>query len=558
MGDNRTRRSAIAALCVFAAAAVFSCAFLQRGPARVLEIAPDEGGEPLAVSASFVSPEDKVPGFFKKALADSGVLALQVLVRNDGPRPLLVHDPNGMRLGPGFAGIRLVCGADTFAPLHPGEVSAILKGAGRTAGYRKPGVLGIAGSFLIPPYGVYTLYQEASIGRFYRPLVSRSLFPALPSGMLAPVRLDPGTERKGWLYFDAPSAASGRNCELLITACLALDGFPIVPGYDFAFSRRQGEAGGGGDDSEAANPAAGEYLFSLVRENKRSGLFCISAGALIDDPPTPAVRIGTVAAKEASIADAARRGERAVLGVNFTSKSRALEIRCGAEPSIRDDHSFSRAIKRIFPAEGGTCVVTETGYGYFIDGNLRSGVYGGKLTRGFDDAVLIGERLLVFARDKGLLAFDVSSRPRFAVVEKRDLRRGTRHVVGMMDDALVLLCRGRRLLGDTLVVCDPAAAAEIGRGALAGRVVLAWTAQSSVVLQLEDGTVLRVAPAPLGKLRIEEAGWLPFAARALLALPGGFVAVAADGRMAAGEVYAFRPGARGAIPVSVPIRPPGD
>ncbi len=539
MRDRRARIVVIATLCAVAAAAA-SCALFEKRPPRVLEPAPGTAGGALDAAAAFVSPEDKVPGFFKKTLDACGVLAVQVVVRNGGGAPLLVHTSNGMELGAGFAGARLVCGGDTLNPLHPGEVTAILAGARRTKGYRHPGSFEMVASPIIPPVGLYMIYKEASVGRFYRPLFNRSFYPALRGGCLGAVRLEPGEERRGWLYFESPPGGRREACELLLGACVPLAVPDTIEGYEFEFSREEG-------------PSAGGYLFALVREGKRSGLMRVSVKSLLDDPEALPERVAGVAAKAAAIADVSSLGERTVVALNFTSTSRAIVLGGGASPGESGGRAFSRAIKRVFPVADGTCVVTENGFAHFFDEETREGVPGTKLTRGFDEVALDRGRLFVFTRDKGLMVFDVAEGSRFSLVEKRNLSRGDRSVSGALGGSLALVSRGASLAGDTLSFFDLDGKAESRRGALAGRVVRASTSGSSVVLQLEDGTVLRLAAGPLGSFRIVEAGWLPFGARALKALDEAFIAVGAAGEIASGKIAAYRPGSRGAIETSVRV-----
>ena len=557
----RARRAVLASLCGLAASASFSCAlFGKRAAPRVLEAPPASSGGMISVAARFVAPDDKVPGFFKTTLAEKGILAVQAVLRNDGPSPLVVHASNGMDIGPEFAGVRLVRGADTLPPLHPGAVSAVIMGARRSSGYRHPGALEIVASPILPPFGVYTLYKEASVGRFYRPLFSRSLHPPLGSGLLAPIRLEPGEERRGWLYFEAPPGGAVGDCEMIVAACAPIEAPEAIDGYEFEFSREEERAGAdetGAGGTSAGGPGGergdGGFLLSLIREGKRSGLYFTEVRALLDDPKARPSRVADVTAKSAEIADVSRRGDRAAVALNFTSKSRTIVFDCGAGPAPVYERALSRGIARVFSVEDGTCAVTENGFGHFFGEGTREGVPGTKLARGFGDAALSGGRLFVFTEEKGLLLFEAGPRSRFAPAGKAAPGRGRREVAGALGGSLVLLCRGVPLAGDTLVFFDPSTMAEVRRGALAGRALRASTAGSSVVLQLEDGTILRIAAGPLGSFRIIEAGWLPFAARALEATPDSFVAVGPDGSFASGRIAAYRPGPACAVEVSARV-----
>lgn len=554
----RIARATLAACAL--ALALSSCRLLQeRARPTVLEPRAESPAAALAASARFVRPDDKVPGFFKTALADSGFAAVQVVLRNTGGEELWVHSANGMDLGPGFAGIRLVCGSDTLEPAHPAEVATALMGAKRAQRFRKPSALGVIMTPMVPPLGVYTIYEEVATGRFYRPLFGKSLYPALQSGLFEPIRLAPGEERRGWLYFAAAPSRRDSACALLVTACAPPAGSRgRLPGYDFLFSRPALERGGSLAGSPGARAVEGdEYLFSLAVEGKSSVLQRWRIDDLARDPMPAPERVTVFSTKSASLADAEQAGERGAVGVNFKSKSRAIRLAGAEAPAIVAERSFARSLRRVFVLDrrdAAIVAVTENGSAFVFGPGSRAAGNGTSLARGFDDGVFVGDTLFAFSRERGLdLHVAVPGSADLAFAARYAAPRGSRIVAGASEGALVVLHRGRRIAPDTLVYFHPAARNEMRRASLPGRVLRLSCGASSVVLQLEDGTLLRVSAGPLGSVRVDEAGHLPFKADALQALPDGFVAVGPDGSLARGAIGAYRPGRSGAYETALRV-----
>lgn len=558
MGGRRAAPLARAALalCLVAAASP-SCRLLQeRAHPAVLEARAESPSAAVTANARFVRPDDKVPGFFKTSLADSGYAAVQVVLRNAGGDELWIHSANGMELGPGFAGIRLVCGADTLEPAHPAEVASALMGAKKAQRFRKPGALGFAMSPMLPPLGVFTIYEEVVSGRFYRPLFGKSLYPALQSGLFEPIRLPPGEERRGWLYFAVAPSRRDTAWALLVTACVP----PAAPrsklaGYDFLFSRPSLARGGSLAGSPGAVATSGEeYLYALAKEKKTSVLSRWSVSDLEGDPVPAPARIETFATKTADLVDAEQGDARGAVAVNFKSKSRAIGVAGGQEPRVAVERSFPRALRRVAVLGDRIAAITENGFAFVVGAGSRPAGNGTSLARGFDDGVFIGDTLFAFSNERGLdLHAAVAGSAELAFAARYAARRGGRVVAGASEDAIVVLHRGKRIVPDTLVYFHPTARNEMRRGALPGRVRRLSCGEAGVVLQLEDGTVLRISAGPRGSFRIDEAGYLPFAAIALKALPGRFIAVGPDGLLVAGRVGAFRPGRGGAYETAVPV-----
>lgn len=529
-----------------------SCTLFTGGDLIPLEIDNGASREELAVAARFVSSIDDVPGFFRTALADSGILAVQIAIRNGSAASLRIHDSNGMDLGPEFKGIRLVCGKDTLDPVPPQYACAALLGSKRTGRYRVPTALEIAASPIFPPYAAYSLYKELSVGRFYRPLRAKSFFENLPSGLLLARRLEPGEELRGWVYFEKRESSDCENCEIVVTACIAKDEFRTIEGYDFAFVREE-SSGDELEEESAMEKVACRCMLSLVGEGKKSSLHCTPVSISKNGLENSSSRIADINAKETSIADASCRGDRMAVALNFVSKSRILSFRCNSDLLSNGSWTMPRAAKRVFQVEDGIIAVSRTGVGYFLGATKRTEMSHFKLSREVEDAALDGERLIVFDREMGNLSFGVSSEDRFALLSRSRREIGAKRVIGASSNVRAILGVGKSLVGDTLLYCDRETGGVMRRIVLPGRVYAASLSGSSAVIQLEDGTLMKTGPRPLGKLQVEQAGWLPFKARAILALPEGFIAVASDGRIADGFISTYNPARAGAVETSTRV-----
>jgi hypothetical protein len=235
---NVPRSAAVLALCAAAAVATPSCRLAQRGSPATLEMRAVSTGTGLAVAARFAIPGDDLPKYLLETMPDSGIVPVRIAVRNEGTSPLLIHSANGMKLAPGFEGCSLVDDGRVRAPLPPRTVAerVLGKGAGR---YRMRGATSfVAGSFIAPIEAFY-IYSEIDVGRYYRPIFGKSFYPAFESGMMKPVRIEPGEERSGYLYFAMPGGAKPDSCELLVRACLPQETPRTLAGSGFVFSREE-------------------------------------------------------------------------------------------------------------------------------------------------------------------------------------------------------------------------------------------------------------------------------------------------------------------------------
>ncbi len=534
------RSAAVLALCALAAIMTPSCRLPQRGSSADIGLESAPTGTDLAAAARFAIPGDDVPESFLKTLPDSGIVPVRVSIRNEGAVPLFIHSANGMNLSRGFEGFALVDGGTIRLPLAPKEVAEILLGSSKTGRYRMRGATSFVAGTLLAPVGAFFMYTEVDIGRHYRPIFNKSFYPALESGMMKPVRIAPGEERSGYLYFAIPPGERPDSCELLVRACLAQPAPRSLPGSSFIFSR--------------GDPAG--YLFKLgeAADGSAHGLYAARVAALGAESDPAWTFVAPVASKSASLADASIAGTLAACGVNFMAKGRVYLARLGEKTALLEERSFTRKIGRVFVASGGAFVVTEDRFCHYFDAASGTWALGVKLGIEIDDIALVNERLLAFSKAKGISFFDASGAAPLARRGEKPLRAAKRTAIGLLGGDLVLLTRGSSVRCDTLALLDTGAMGEIGRGSLPGKVRAASSDGSNLVVQFEDGTIARIVRGSGELFAVAEAGYLPFEARALRAVPEGFMAIGEGGAFAAGSVGSFGPGVRGALELSVRVR----
>ena len=557
------RSFVVFALCSSAALSITSCRLMQRGSPSWLELNGEPTGTDCAVSARFVTAEDDVPGFFKKLMPDGGIVPVRVVIRNNGARALLIHSANGMKTGSGFDGLKLAAGGTTYLPVHPKEVVARLLGATKAGRYRRHGAFGfIAGTF-VPPLAVYYIYNEVDIGRYYRPLFTKSFYPSREDGMFDPVRIEPAQERGGYLYFAIPKGTRPDSCELVVSAGAPVETRDSLRGSDFRFSRDElplTEAKRDSSGQLKVVPGSCEapygFLFALAGDERAGaqGLYFARVRELNPQSDSLWTFVTLVSSKSASIADASCIGSLAACAVNFKSKSKVYLMQCAEAPDIFEERHFSRGIRRVFLHTGGAFVVTDDGACHSYNGASHTWTRATKLGTDVDEAGLYRGMLFAFLKRKEICVFGTTGAAPLTTIERHPLGQRALSALGLLDEEIALLNRGSAVQGDAISLFGIETRGEAFGCALPGKVNIASSEGSSLIAQLEQGTVVRIGRGPLGALDIVEAGYLPFKVRALKAAPHGFIAVGETGALAIGSVDSWSPGSRGAIEVTVKVR----
>jgi hypothetical protein len=533
--ENATRARLVAALalCLAAAFPISSCRLGTRGSLSDVGMKGEPTGTELAVSARFVTADDDVSGFFKKLMPDSGITPVRVAIRNDGDATLLIHSANGMDVGTPFEGLSLVAGGTTYLPVHPKDAVAL-----------------------------YLVYNEVDIGRYYRPLFGKSIFRALEDGMFEPVRLEPGQERTGYLYFAIPRGARPDSCELVVRASVS-SGTPYsLTGSHFTLSRDEFPffSAEGGEDQSKANISSCDapygYLFALAEDagTPVKGLYLARVRSLDPESDSLWTRMSDVSSKSAAIADATCLGSLAACAVNFKSKSRVYFLQCGEDPRAYGERYFPRGVRHVFLHSGGAFVVTDNGFCHSYSGSSHSWRRGVKLGMDVEETGLYRGRLFAFLKNKEINVFGESESGVLTLVERHSLQERAMSAIGLVGGKLALLNRGEATRGDAISLFDVDSMSQMTMKRLSGKVAAAASDGSSLVVQFEEGTLVRLVPGSGDAFDVAEAGYLPFTARVLKAAPHGFIAIGKTGAFVVGEIGSWSPGASGAVETSVRVR----
>ncbi|MCK4236639.1 MAG: hypothetical protein KAX38_05940, partial [Candidatus Krumholzibacteria bacterium] len=126
---------------------------------------------------------------------------------------------------------------------------------------------------------------------------------------------------------------------------------------------------------------------------------------------------------------------------------------------------------------------------------------------------------------------------------RHPLSSARRKVLGRSGGELVLLHRGARVESDTLVLFDLEGMKELGLAPLPGKVVQSVSSDTGIVLQLEDGTILRSGIDTDGTFYLKDALFIPFEAKVLLEYGPELIAIGKGGVFVRGPAADFYPGA---------------
>ncbi|MBD3178253.1 MAG: hypothetical protein GF417_00895, partial [Candidatus Latescibacteria bacterium] len=129
----------------------------------------------LQLKAHILSDPEEINQLFHSFLPDSGILPVQVGVRNNSDGAVIIQGSPVHGLKGELSGFELIVDSGGEIPLTPMEVVSIMKGES-SSGYRRKGVGRTTAGIIFPPLGAYYIYDEATVGRLFRPLTDRSFF----------------------------------------------------------------------------------------------------------------------------------------------------------------------------------------------------------------------------------------------------------------------------------------------------------------------------------------------------------------------------------------------
>ncbi|HER42831.1 MAG TPA: hypothetical protein ENO08_00025 [Candidatus Eisenbacteria bacterium] len=519
----------------------------------------------VAVTAHIIPGREEINERFATFLPDSGIVPVDVVIRNDTERPIVIHTSHGLKAGEAFHGFTLSAGGEEYIPVEPIDVLALLLGRSEGIRYKRPGVFDAVVGLALPPAVIYYGHRELTVGRHYRSLFDASIYKATKNGTAGPIDLEPGGEAKGTLFFRLPSelnpyrpgegsggvdSAKAAVLELVLRPS-GERSFDLVPGTegwkDAAVAYIDGRQGV--ENVESAEAAAGGKQAGGV--GREGVLFALPAGGrlrggglhaglksvmLQRGAPAMSVVSGGLSAS-ARIADAAAAGSRAACAVNFKAGSRVYVVDTSDPPMLLGEIDLDRRIERIFLTEEALIAATNDGRCRYVSLDGMKERRDVKIGRHVRDLFLDGERLLVMEKAE-LSIYDAAAADPLRLIERRPLAEADRRLVGIHGGLLYILHGSGDAERDTVAVCDRGSFEEIGRTILPAPVRFSCAAGAGVLLQLDGGLVLSVAADGTSRAcAVEVVGHLPFEAALVERTERGYTAVGRDGSVATGDIH---------------------
>ncbi len=596
--DARPLRTAAAAFAALAILAGPSCRKIVPTEIDLEDRAPAPGAG-ISIDARLISDPEEIEYIFKSYLPDRGILPVLVAVRNDDTVPLAFYSTNSLDLPGEFRGFTLMAGDREMIPLHPAQVTAVLKGREKPGEYREAGKGDFVTGTMFMPLGGYFIYKEIRARHEYRPLIRASLYPARFGGMFDPIVLQPGEEISGYLYFelggdDSPyhtdkvetGEPGNRKIELVrklmdkwplgltLVARPCLAGRPAGSGAgngsadstaddskaesgSFVFAR---EGGGPGDESPAASAASYDegrsrgpagWCAPFFRTRMEDGDKILESGCarLGHERGADVRKIVEFAGKSASVPCAEIRSDTAVCAVDFKRRSRVYMIARAKDGGLSVTHSeMPRSTVSVVADAGGYFSLTSDDFcRYTPAGGDRSTRYA-RLANGVSDIVSLGDGRMLVVGSSETAVMSTRGKDMFDILQKKPASRGKSRALGYCAGSLAMMTPGPGEEGDTLSFFDPAALKEICRIAFMGNITAAALHGEGALVLLEEGTMIDVRPAGEDSVEVTSAGFIRDDIKALSAEGGSFIAVRGDGSFISGSISGLAP---------VPYKPRG-
>ncbi len=528
--------------------------------------APDTIPAGAAVKAYLITDREEIEERFKGSLPDSGIEPVEVTVRNGTDRPLAIYTSHGLDAPDAFHGFTLSAGGIEYIPVEPIDVLSLLLGEGKPVRYRKPGIFDAVVSVAVPPAILFYGHRELSIGRKYRSMFKQSIYEATKSGTILPIRLEPGGEATGALFFYLPpdvnpyrSEEGGGAIDSMKAAELGLtlrpcgirsfDSIPGVDAFNDAAVARVGKAQPAADSASVGDEG---ILFALPAGGKWR------SGGLLAGREREVARRGVSALNEisprisatAGIAGADASETHAVCALNFKATSKVYLVDISGPPAPLAEIDLDRKIRGVYLTGAGLVVATSDDRCRYIsldDAKERRSVKTGRHVR---DLYLDGDMLVVLGEDE-LSVYDATQHDPLRLVERRPLAEADRRFIGLVDDRVYLLHRSGSAVRDTLVVCERKSLGEIARTVLPAPVIHSDMDDDGIVLQLDGGLLLGVEfDEESQRFDVACVGHLPFEVVFVERAGDGYRAVGRDGSLAAGNIL---PPLAGDLATAVPV-----
>jgi hypothetical protein len=496
----------------------------------------------LEITASLLPGREDIGKRFKTYLPDSGIVPVEVTLKNNSDRTICMRATNGFALPEIYSGFILEHGGKRFMLLSPFEVLSLMMAEGKSLRYRKPGIFDVVVGIAFPPALFYYGYKEVSIGRLYRALDKNSLYPARKSGVLEPLRIEPGGEAKGFLYFfvlpeESPYPTESNDIEDEVALpgkapmILVQPTAPFETGPDTLDIR---DAMIARVENAAHSKDAGEDRKRVVFALGLTGKWKMG-DVLVGDLYDALFRSGESIAKVSSyssskgrIIDASTFGGHAACVVNFKSSSKICVADLNADPDAGETFDLDRRAVRVLLTEEGFITMTEDGECRFTrDGEklMARKVRMGKLSR---DLFLDGDRIVLLSKES-VSFLGASGKNLLKRYDRIPLSEGRRRFIGRDGNNFYIIHESNKVGGDTLAVYDADTFEERLRMPLPGEVEYT-DMESGLLLQIEDGTILHMSrDTASDTLLIDAMGYAPVPAGGIAYREDGFTVMGKNG-----------------------------
>ena len=529
---------------------------------KVVETGAPSG---LEVTASLLPGREDIGKRFKTYLPDSGIVPIEITLKNNSDRTICLRATNGFPLPEIYSGFILEHGGKRFMLLSPFEALSLMMAEGKSLNYRKPGIIDAVVGITFPPSLFYYGYKEVSIGRLYRALYKNSLYPARKSGVLEPLRVEPGGEAKGFLYFfvppeDSPYPTESNDIEDGVALpeetpmILVQPTDPFETGPDTLNIR---DAMTARVENEADRSAAGAELERVVFALGFAGRWKMGdvlVGGLNDalyNNGESIRKVSSYSSSKGRIVDASVRGDHAACVVNFKSSSKVCVADLGAGLDAAMRYDLDRRAARVILTDDGFISMAE-------DGECRFTRYGEKLTarkvrlgKLSRDLFLDGDRIILLSKESvsflGASGGDLLKRR-----DRMPLSEGRRRFIGRDESNFYIIHESNKVGGDTLAIYDPDSFEERWRMPLPGEIEYT-DMEHGLLVQIEDGTILHMSrDAESDTLLIDALGYSPVPAGAIDYREDRFTVMGKNGVIVkGGQMPRVIPGLVARVPVTV-------
>ena len=99
------------------------------GPSLGGEAAAESAVARVSVTAYLIPDREEIEERFGLCLPDSGIVPIEVTLRNETDLPVVIHTSHGFAAPEPFHGLTLTAGGSEYLPIEPLDVLAVLLGA---------------------------------------------------------------------------------------------------------------------------------------------------------------------------------------------------------------------------------------------------------------------------------------------------------------------------------------------------------------------------------------------------------------------------------------------